>query len=203
MTTACARRGSSGRRAPPRGPPARAAPPGSPPPGSVIALHLVEQPVELGRGEPGQRAVVPFHCPGPEVEVDRADRSLDRAPQRPSVLARQAEQLGPGYLVAQRAAVVLAHEAVEGSIGQVALAPDVAELEAGIVIAGILVVDQPDVLAVIDEVRRQQIVVARHGALVADRERARRGVEVAHQVVIASRDSHAAVGGYGAVPALD
>ena len=43
--------------------------------------------------------------------------------------------------------------------GQVALAPDVAQLEARIVVAGILVVDQPYPLTVVDEVRCQQVVV--------------------------------------------
>src|SRR5215472_7381971 len=76
-------------------------------PNSVIPLRLVEQPVEPWRAEAGHRPVEAFHPPGPEVEVDRADRRLDRAPQRPAVLAYKAEQHGPGDLVAQRTAVVL------------------------------------------------------------------------------------------------
>src|SRR5262252_1522698 len=139
MITACARRGSSGRKAPPDCPPARATPPGSPPPGLVIALDLVEQQAELRRGEPGHRAVKALHRPGPEVEVNRADRRLDRPPERPSVLARQAEQFGPGHLVAQRPAVVLADQPFQRGIGQVTLAPYVAELEARVVVTRVLV----------------------------------------------------------------
>src|SRR6266849_7131280 len=135
LLTTRARRGSAGRDpAPacttPPGPPL----PGPPPPGfcsfignpsrssclipvllgcsvvedaSVRALNLVEQPVEAGRRKSGHRALEPLHRPGPEIEVDRTDRGLDGSPQRPAVLAGQAEQRGPGDLVPQRAAVVL------------------------------------------------------------------------------------------------
>ena len=44
-----------------------------------------------------------------------------------------------------------------------ALGPGVAELEERVVVAGVLVVDQPELLAVVDEVAGQQVVVARHG----------------------------------------
>ena len=46
---------------------------------------------------------------------------------------------------------------------QVALGRGVAELEGGVVVAGVLVVDQPDPLAVVDEVAGEQVVVARDG----------------------------------------
>jgi hypothetical protein len=44
------------------------------------------------------------------------------------------------------------------------LAPDVAELEARVVVAGVLIVDAPDLLPGFDEVLREQIVVARDSA---------------------------------------
>ena len=44
-----------------------------------------------------------------------------------------------------------------------ALAPDVAELEVGVVVAGVLVVDDEDRLAVVDEVGGEEVVVARAG----------------------------------------
>ena len=66
---------------------------------------------------------------------------------------------------------------------EVALGGGVAELEAGVVVAGVLVVDQPTAaVAVVDEVGGQQVVVARHrrprrdgAAHVVRRPRRRRG----------------------------
>src|ERR1019366_6492038 len=131
MTTTRARPGSAG-------------PAGSP---SVIALRLLKQQRKTGRGELRGGGLEPFHRPRPEVEVERASRLLDGSPERPAVLGRQAEQPGPGDLAAQRPAVVR-----RDKLGQAALAPDVAELETGIVVAGVLVVDQPDAIAIVDEV---------------------------------------------------
>ena len=99
---------------------------------------------------------------------------LDRRPQRPPVARHQALQLGPREPARTRTAVVGGDELVELVVVEVALAPDVAELEAGVVVAGVLVVDEPDLVAVVDEVRRQQVVVARARAAPASRgERAR------------------------------
>ncbi len=67
------------------------------------------------------------------------------------------------------AAVVGGHERSERIGVQAAFPGDVAELEARVVVARVLVVDQPDPVAVVDEVGRQQVVVAGHGALVAGR----------------------------------
>src|ERR1035438_1337305 len=63
---------------------------------SVIPLDLLEQVAEAGRGKAGRRAFEAFHRPGPEVEVDRAHRVLNRTPQGPPVPADEAEQPGPG-----------------------------------------------------------------------------------------------------------
>src|SRR5258708_28772919 len=140
MMTTRARRGSAGRDPAP----ACTTPPGPPPPGfcsfignpsrssclipvlldcsvvedaSVRALNLVEQPVEAGRRKSGHSALEPLHRPGPEIEVDRTDRGLAGSPQRPAVLAGQAEQRGPGDLVPQRAAVVLVDQRGERLVG--------------------------------------------------------------------------------------
>jgi hypothetical protein len=61
----------------------------------------------------------------------------------------------------------VADELVELLEGEVRLAPDVAELEAGVVVAGVLVVDQAEPVADVDEVLGQEIVVAGHRALVS------------------------------------
>src|ERR1700683_1585725 len=124
-------------------------------PTSVIALHFIEQPAELSAAEPGHGAFETLHPPRPEVEVDRADRGLNRAPQRPAVLPGQAQQLRAGNLVTQRAAVVLGDQRDQGVVAEVALGPDVPELEAGIVVARVLVVDQPELAAVVDAVPRE------------------------------------------------
>ncbi len=62
----------------------------------------------------------------------------------------------------------MADELVELVERQVRLAPDVPELEAGVVVTRILVVDQPEAVADVDEVLGEKVVVARHGALVPD-----------------------------------
>jgi hypothetical protein len=82
--------------------------------------------------------------------------------------------------------------------------PDVAELEAGVVVARVLVVDQPDPVAVVDEVGRQQVVVARNRALPAGSGQGRpRLIEVRRQAVVAGRDPEAAGLRRGQVPPLD
>src|SRR4051794_36797848 len=129
---------------------------------SVVPRRLLEEVLELRPVELGDRAVVLLHRPLPEVEVDRADRVLDRAPERPAVLRHQSPQARPGDPMAQQLPVVRLHQLVELLAGEVRLAPEVAELEAGIVVAGVLVVDQPQLLAVVDEVPGEQVVVARH-----------------------------------------
>ena len=61
------------------------------------------------------------------------------------------------------AAEVRRGERLDLVVVEVALGRGVAELEAGVVVAGVLVVDQPHLVAVVDEVPGQQVVVARHG----------------------------------------
>src|SRR5689334_2652448 len=107
---------------------------------SLTVRRLVEQPGKMGAGEAGHGTLVALHGPGPEVEVDRADRGLDRAPQCPAVLAGQAEQHGPSDLARLRAAVILADQVLKRLVGELALGPDVAQLEAGVVVARVLVV---------------------------------------------------------------
>ena len=119
------------------------------------------RPLELGH-----RTLITFHRPFPEVEFDCAGTVLYAAPQCPAVLADDALQVGAGGLVAQPAPVVGGDEIVELVGGHAGLAPGVAQLETRVVVARVLVVDQPHPVAVFDEVPREQVVVARHGGLV-------------------------------------
>src|SRR5215472_6721533 len=69
-------------------------PAGSRLPGSVSlvrTLHVLQEPGEVLAGQALRCAFEAFHRPGPEIEVDRACRMLDRSPQRPAVLAHDAE----------------------------------------------------------------------------------------------------------------
>src|SRR6266516_1172394 len=80
-------------------------PAGSRLPGSVSlvrTLHVLQEPGEVLAGQALRCAFEALHRPGPEVEVERACRVLDRSPQRPAVLAHHPEQPGPGDLVPQR-----------------------------------------------------------------------------------------------------
>src|SRR5216683_8075224 len=170
---------------------------------SLTARRIVEQPGKAPTGETGHGALVVLHGPGPEVEVDRADGGLDRPPQRPAVLPGRAEQHGPRDLRRLRAAVVRADQVLKRLVGELALGPDVAELEAGIVVARVLVVDQPDVRAVVNEVGGEQVVVARDRAVEAGGQRLPHCVERRAQLVVAVRDPDAALRGDGPVAALD
>src|SRR5215467_13655125 len=136
----------------------------------ILSLHIVQEPPEVLTGKAARRALEALHRPRPEIEVQRAGRVLDRPPQRPAVLAHQAENPGPGDLVPQRGPVVAGDQPGQGVQGQPALAPDVAQLETGVVVARVLVVDQPDPLPVVDEVRGEQVVVAGDGGGLAGRE---------------------------------
>src|SRR3984885_15068290 len=156
---------------------------------SVIALRILEQGGEVAGRESGRRSLEALHGPRPEIEVQRARGVLDRAPPGPSVLARQAEQPGPGRLAPPRRAVIGGHQLLQDLHRQTALAPDVAELEAGVVVARVLVVDQPDAVAVVDKVRGQQVVVTRDGAAPVRGSQGGPGrLEPRQQVVVAVRD---------------
>src|SRR5436190_15070751 len=97
---------------------------------SVVPGGLLEQPVEVGAVELGDGPVVLLHRPGPEVEVDLADRVLDGAPQGPAVLRHQAPEAGAGHSMPEQLSVVGLHQLLELFLGEVGLAPEVAELEA-------------------------------------------------------------------------
>src|SRR5438445_13177526 len=104
-------------------------------PRSVLPLYLGEQVLEVGPVELGDGTLVLLQAPGPEVEVELRDAVLDRGPQHPAVLADEAPQPRTRDLVAQPAAVVRGDELVELGEREVRLAPDVAELEAGVAVA--------------------------------------------------------------------
>src|SRR6202023_4126898 len=114
---------------------------------SVRALNVREQPLELGPVELRDRAVVLLHCPAPEIEVEIGDPDLDRAPKRPAVLRHQPPETAAGDLVPQRLPEVVRNELLELRERQIRLAPHVPELEARIVVARVLVVDQPKLAA--------------------------------------------------------
>jgi hypothetical protein len=59
------------------------------------------------------------------------------------------------------------YEFVEVLEREIRLAPDVAELEAGVVVARVLVVDEPEAVADVDEVLGEEVVVAGDGTFVA------------------------------------
>src|SRR5689334_19418526 len=171
---------------------------------SVILLDILEKLAEIAGGEAAGGGLEPFHCPGPEVIVDRTGAVLDRAPQRPPVHTDQAaEQPGAGGPAAAGTPVIGPNEVVEAVPGQVRLGRDVPELEAGVVVARQLVVDQPDTFAVVDEVGREQVVVAGDGAFGGGFQSFLGRGEVRGEVVVAVRDAEAAGAGHGQVAALD
>ena len=156
-------------------------------------MNVFEQAGEVRTLELGDGGFVALHPPVPEVEVNCAGGALDAAPQRPAVLGDDALQVGPRGLVPQPAAVVGGDELVELIGGQAALGPDVAEFEARIVVSGVLVVDDPDPVAVFDEVLRQQVVVARDGGLIDGPQRVPDPAERVGVLQVVRRDLEAIV----------
>ena len=123
----------------------------------------------MGAFELGDGALVLLHPPAPEVEVDVGNAVLDGRPERPAVLRHEAPQPGARNLVGERPPVVVGDQLVELLEGEVRLAPDVPELEARVVVPGVLVVDEAKAVADVDEVLRQEVVVTGDGALVPNR----------------------------------
>src|SRR3954447_1054856 len=138
---------------------------------SVVTPYLLQQPGERAGAEAGGGLLEALHPPRREVVLDVTHLRLDHAPQRPAVRRDQRLQTGPGDPVAQPTTVVR-HDQLLHLVGvEAALGGEVAELEAGVVVAGVLVVDQPQSDTVVQEVSGQEVVVARHRPLLPDRER--------------------------------
>src|SRR5580704_18842012 len=96
--------------------------------GSVPFLNVSEEAGKPRAGEGGRGGLEALHGPGPEVEVQRAGRMLDGAPQGPAVLRHRNKQLRPGHPAPPPAAVVGGHQVAQRVGGQAALTGDVAEL---------------------------------------------------------------------------
>src|SRR4051812_46738277 len=94
---------------------------------SVIAGHVLQEQLEVGALELGDRTVVLLHGPGPEVVVQPADGRLDRSPQRPAVLRHQRPEPRASNAVAEQPTVVGLHQLLQVREVQVGLAPEVAE----------------------------------------------------------------------------
>ena len=139
-------------------------------------------------------------APAVEVEVVVVRRRLDEAPQRPAVARHRGLEPGAGDQRRVLVADVRRDELGQVIVVELALGPRVAQLEVGVVVAGVVVVDQPEPLAVVDDVAGEQVVVARDGrqrprresALDAEEVRAVRDVVVRHRE--AAADAGAQVG---------
>src|SRR6185437_3504570 len=76
---------------------------------------------------------------------------------------------------------------------EVRLAPDVPELEARLVVARVLVVDQPQLAADVDEVLGEQVVVARHRRLAQNTHRRRDRTHLGSELLVAVGKAEAAL----------
>src|SRR3954454_6488928 len=144
---------------------------------SVVTYGVLQQGREPTGGEAEHRLVEPFLSPRREVELDLAGCRLDRTPERPAVCRHQRLQADPGEEVPDRTPEVGRHELLDLGVVEVALGAGVAQLEARVVVAGVLVVDDPDLAPVVEEVAGQQVVVAGHGGTCVDGQRGAGAVE--------------------------
>src|SRR5664280_2062352 len=175
----------------------------APPHRSVVALDVPDQLLQVRPPKGGHRPLVVLQAPGPEGEVDVTGRVLDRRPQRPPVLGHEPLEARPGDPVDQRSPVVAGDQQLELVVVEVALAGDVAEFEARVVVARVLVVDEVDPLTVVDEVPGQQIVVARHRRLTPDGQGAPDPRHVTGEVEVVRREPEAPVPHLTQVAGLD
>ncbi len=135
-----------------------------------------------------------LHRPPPEVELDGARALLDHPPEHPAVPGHPAPQLGPrdegveGVVVT---AVVGAAQLGERVGAEAGLGDGVAELEGGLVHPRVLVVDDPQVAAVVEDVRGEEVVVAGHERLGCHGEGGLHGVEARLEVEVALRQPEA------------
>src|SRR6478735_10721759 len=106
---------------------------------STTGGHLLEEPREVGSAEGRDRLLVALRPPPVEVVVDRAGRGLDEAPERPAVLARQHLQPHPREGGSRERPEVRLGVRLDLLGREVALGRGVPELEARVVVAGVLV----------------------------------------------------------------
>ena len=131
--------------------------------GQSAPVDLLQQSLEAG---PAERRGPPCRtAPGPRRR-SRSRVCWPRPGSRPTATSRTprpATAAAPGPAgPAAASAEVRRHQRLDLVVVELALGGGVAELEAGVVVAGVLVVDQPHLVAVVDEVAGQQVVVARH-----------------------------------------
>ena len=127
-------------------------------------------------------------CPRPRSRSRSARRCPGSTPTASSRTARAATTPGRGRACAGSSPPQYASTSsrVVGHV-EAGLAGDVAELEAGLVHARVLVVDEPDPVAVVDEVGGEQVVVARHQRLVARPHRVLERLDQRRELVVVRR----------------
>src|SRR5918996_254913 len=102
-----------------------------------------------------------------EVEVELGDARLDHAPHRLAEVRHEAEQLQRRPLARVcLLAEVSGQEALLVRVAELVVHSEVAEVEERVAHPGVLPVDDHHALAVVQEVRREQVVVAREGLVV-------------------------------------
>src|SRR5690242_5308830 len=125
-------------------------------------LRGIEEPLEIWTVEFRDGPLVLLHPPGPEVEVDVAGGVLDGRPQGPPVLGHEPEEPSSRHLDAGMTPEVRRDQLFQPVWRQGRFAPEVAEFEAGVIVARVLEIDEPQPLTVVQDVGGEQIVVARH-----------------------------------------
>src|SRR5207247_591742 len=113
-----------------------------------------------------------------EVEVDCRDLRLDRAPQRPADVRHEREQVHARQLPRIPPAEVRLAQGGPQLLAELRLLRGVAQVEAGIVVAAQLVVDDAQRRPVVDEVLAEEVVVAGRHRQRGDADRA---LDVAHR----------------------
>src|ERR1700682_1243789 len=111
----------------------------------------------LERPLPAARVVID------KIEFDARDLGLDGAPKRPADIRHQSEQVHSRELPRVVVAKVSAAECSAQVLIKFRFLGRVAEIEARVVVAAELVIDDAKRLAIVDEVLAQQVVMAGTG----------------------------------------
>ena len=130
-------------------------------PADQVGGHLDERALEPRIGGIRQQPIEGARRVRDEIDVERADPLLEDAPHRLAEVGDDPHQGQPGKPIGPDGTVVGGQQDLVLGGRQLMVDAEVAEIEERVAHPGVFPVDDPDPRAVVDEVRVEQVVVAR------------------------------------------